>query len=160
MSSSILPVEIGIERGAGFVHQQDFGFDGECARDAQALLLAAGKARPRFLVQIVFDFFPQRRACSDCLHGVVEMLPVAKAVELEARGDVVVDRHGGKRIRLLKDHADAAAQLRGGGSVVGVEVAELYLALDPRLGIVSCMRFRQRMKVDFPQPEGPISAVA
>src|SRR5229473_2242948 len=27
-------------------------------------------------------------------------------------------------------------------------------------GIVSCMRFRQRTKVDFPQPDGPITAVA
>ncbi len=27
-------------------------------------------------------------------------------------------------------------------------------------GMVSCMRFRQRMNVDFPQPEGPMSAVA
>ncbi len=28
------------------------------------------------------------------------------------------------------------------------------------MGLVSCMRFRQRTKVDLPQPEGPISAVA
>ena len=27
-------------------------------------------------------------------------------------------------------------------------------------GIVSCMRFRQRTKVDLPQPEGPMMAVA
>src|SRR5215469_9381889 len=27
-------------------------------------------------------------------------------------------------------------------------------------GLVSCMRLRQRMKVDLPQPEGPITAVA
>src|SRR5215469_16854207 len=26
--------------------------------------------------------------------------------------------------------------------------------------MVSCMRFRQRTKVDFPQPEGPMTAVA
>ena len=26
-------------------------------------------------------------------------------------------------------------------------------------GITSCIRFRDRMKVDLPQPEGPISAV-
>ena len=28
------------------------------------------------------------------------------------------------------------------------------------MGLVSCMRFRQRTKVLLPQPEGPISAVA
>src|SRR4051812_7534070 len=27
------------------------------------------------------------------------------------------------------------------------------------VGLVSCMRFRQRTNVDLPQPEGPISAV-
>ena len=35
-----------IERAGRFVHQDDFGFDGECARDAQALLLPAGKRQP------------------------------------------------------------------------------------------------------------------
>jgi len=28
------------------------------------------------------------------------------------------------------------------------------------IGLVSCMRLRQRTKVDLPQPEGPMSAVA
>src|ERR1700733_6994898 len=28
------------------------------------------------------------------------------------------------------------------------------------MGLVSCIRFRQRTKVDLPQPEGPIRAVA
>ena len=33
------------------------------------------------------------------------------------------------------------------------------LALDARVGIRSFIRFRQRMNVDLPQPDGPISAV-
>ena len=34
----------GIERGAGLVEQEHFRVDGQGARDAQALLLAAGEA--------------------------------------------------------------------------------------------------------------------
>jgi len=33
----------GIKRGAGFVHQDDFGINGNSAGDAQTLLLPAGK---------------------------------------------------------------------------------------------------------------------
>src|SRR5712691_12548083 len=33
----------GVERGTRFIEKKDFGLDGEGARDAQALLLAAGK---------------------------------------------------------------------------------------------------------------------
>jgi hypothetical protein len=36
-----------VERRAGLVHQDDFGIDGDGARDAQALLLAAGQRRCR-----------------------------------------------------------------------------------------------------------------
>src|SRR5512146_1913299 len=32
--------------------------------------------------------------------------------------------------------------------------------LTPAPGMVSCMRLRQRMKVDFPHPDGPMIAVA
>ena len=35
----------GIERGAGFIQQQDFRLDSQRARDAQALLLTARQAR-------------------------------------------------------------------------------------------------------------------
>src|SRR5271157_2888438 len=34
-----------IERGTGFVEKNNFGMNSHCARDAQALLLAAGKAK-------------------------------------------------------------------------------------------------------------------
>jgi hypothetical protein len=47
------------------------------------------------------------------LDNFVQALAVGVAVELEAGGDVVVDRHGGKGIGALEDHADAAANLDG-----------------------------------------------
>ena len=46
-----------IERGAGFVHQDNLWFDGERARDAKALLLAAGKTVAAD-VQSIFHFVP------------------------------------------------------------------------------------------------------
>ena len=47
----------GIERGAGLVHKQNLGIDGQRARYAESLLLPAGKTRSR-LFQLVFDFVP------------------------------------------------------------------------------------------------------
>src|SRR3954462_11292578 len=43
-----------VERGRGLVHQQDLRPDGVRAGDAEALLLAAGQARPR-LAEAVLD---------------------------------------------------------------------------------------------------------
>ena len=60
ISSSILAVAIGIERGTGLVHQQHFRFDREGARDAEPLLLSAGEAHPG-LLQVIFHFVPERR---------------------------------------------------------------------------------------------------
>ena len=47
-----------IQRGTRLVHEDHFGIDRNRARDAKALLLAAGKARAR-LVQPVLDLFQQ-----------------------------------------------------------------------------------------------------
>src|SRR5438034_10930552 len=49
----------GIERGAGFIEEENFGFDGKSAGNAQALLLAAGELVRR-LVEMVFDGQQQR----------------------------------------------------------------------------------------------------
>src|SRR5688572_21013002 len=50
----------GIERRARLVHQNDLRIDGDRARDAQALLLAAGQAGPRIMQQIL-DLLRQSR---------------------------------------------------------------------------------------------------
>ena len=51
-----------IERRRGLVHEDHVRLDRERARDAEALLLAAGEAE-RVLLQTVLDLVPERRAC-------------------------------------------------------------------------------------------------
>ncbi len=85
-------------------------------------------------MQRVFYFVPQRGTVQRLLHDFIQLFAVANAVQLEAGGYVVVDGHGGKRIGFLKDHADTAAQLGGGGSVINADVADADLAFDARLG--------------------------
>src|ERR1700722_7158048 len=65
---------------------------------------------------------------------LIQLFAVAKAIQFEPGSDIVIDRHRGKRIGLLKHHAYPAAQLRGGGSVIDTEVADADAALNPRLG--------------------------
>ena len=50
-----------VERGGRLVEQDHLGLDGERARDAEALLLAAGE-RERAALQPVLDLVPERRA--------------------------------------------------------------------------------------------------
>ena len=75
-------------------------------------------------------------------------------------GDVVVDRLR-ERVRLLEDHPDPAAHL---------DRIDVRRRRGPRRGRGSCpptltpgtrsfIRFRQRMNVLLPQPDGPITAV-
>src|ERR1043165_4441234 len=97
-----------IERRGRLVHQQDLRIDRQRAGDAQPLLLAA-RERERRLVQAVLHLVPQRRALQRRLHRLVELLLLARAADAQAVGDVVVDRLR-ERVRLLEDHADAAAQ--------------------------------------------------
>ena len=62
------------------------------------------------------------------------MFPVVVSIQLQAGGHVVVNRHRGKRVGLLEDHADPAAQLRRRCAVIRVQLADLYLPLDAGLG--------------------------
>ncbi len=80
------------------------------------------------------------------------------SVDSQSVGHIVVDGLR-ERVGLLKHHPDAAAQ---GGDIHG----EGALAIEQRPRLrrgrrerISCIRFRRRRKVDFPQPEGPIKAV-
>ena len=59
----------GIESGARLVDEEHFGFDGEAARDAEALLLAAGEFIGA-LVEMVFDFIPERGVAKAFFDGV------------------------------------------------------------------------------------------
>src|SRR5690606_20347358 len=82
----------GIERRAGLVHQDYFGTDGNGAGDAEALLLATGKAGAR-LVEPVLYLVPQTGATQRGLHDLVEIGAAAgDAVNAWSVGDVFVDR--------------------------------------------------------------------
>ena len=86
-----------VERRGRFVEQQDFGIGGERARDAQALLLAAGQVEGQ-VVQAVLDLVPQRRAAQRLLDLVVHVAATLHdAAHAQAVGDVLVDGFG-KRV--------------------------------------------------------------
>src|SRR3989442_6311293 len=123
-----------VEGRARLVHQQDFGLHRERARNAQALLLAAGEAGAG-LRQPVLDLVPQRRRLQGPLHALVQDGPIAHAAQPQSRGDVVEYRHRGKPVRLLQDHADPAPHLdMVDAGRIHVLALEEHAAADPRAG--------------------------
>ena len=98
---------MGVERGAGLVHEQHFRRDRDGAGDAEALLLTAGK-RETALLQIVLDLIPEGRAAQRRFHQFI--LVGLIAVDTRAKEDVVADR-ARERVRFLEDHADAPPHL-------------------------------------------------
>ena len=121
-----------VERRARLVHQDDFRRNGDRARDAQALLLAAGQAGAG-LRQPVLDLVPQRRLLQAGLDDLIELrLARRQSVDARAVGDVLVDRLG-KRVRLLEHHADAGTQFDDVDlGIVDVLAVERDLAADTR----------------------------
>ena len=61
-----LPRRDGVERRGRLVHQNHFGVDGQAARDAESLLLAA-RERERRTVEPIFDLVPKRGAAQTAL---------------------------------------------------------------------------------------------
>src|ERR671914_468826 len=120
-----------VERRAGLVHEDHVRLDGEAARDAEPLLLAARHAEGVGL-EPVLDLVPERgvreRALHDLLHAALH------PEHARPEGDVVVDRLG-ERVRLLEDHPDALAHLDR-VDLLRVEVFAVveHPALDPRGG--------------------------
>ena len=98
----------GIERAAGFIHQDDEWFHGDGAGDAKALLLTAGKAERGFL-EAVFDLVPECGGLEAFLDGLGDDGVVALAAHAQAEGDVFEDA-GGEGVRFLENHADIAAE--------------------------------------------------
>ena len=122
-----------MERAGGLIHQQHFGLDGQSACDAQALLLAAGKAQSA-LLQAVLDLVPEGSALQGAFHQLVKLGFVVHPVELGAVGDVIVDAHG-EGVGLLEHHAHPAAQL-GELHLVGEDILppQPDIALDADAG--------------------------
>ena len=120
-----------VERGARLVHEDHGRLDCDGARDAQTLLLTTGKAGT-WLVEAVLDFVPQVRAAQGLLDDLFALgVREALTVELEAREDVVLDRHGWERVWALEDHTDLGADAdRVNAWAVNVVAVEQDLALD------------------------------
>src|SRR5712691_1391847 len=117
-----------VEGGGRLVHQDHVRLDGERTRDAQALLLPAGKAE-RALLQAALHLVPERRLAERALDAPVEV--VLHSVDAEGEGDVVVDRLR-ERVRLLEDHADPAPELdRVDRAGVEVDAVVEHLPVDP-----------------------------
>ena len=108
------------------------GFTGDRPRDAQPLLLTAGQGRTG-LVEPVLDLVPEVRADQGPLDGLVQLLLVAVAVELQPGRDVVVDGHRRERVGTLEHHADEAAD-RDRIDARSVQVDAVQLDLSGRVG--------------------------
>src|SRR3954454_9953271 len=99
-----------IERRARLIEQQHFRLDGDAARDAKALLLAAGEAVAA-LVELRPHLRPEGRARQRPFDALVH-LPLAEPLEqAHAEGDVVVDRHG--KGRRFLNTMPTLARIRG-----------------------------------------------
>ena len=99
----------GVQRRAGFIHEDDFRIHGDGAGDAQPLLLTAGQAGAR-LGQPILDLFPEPGATQGFLHDLFQIsLGVRQSMNAGAIGDVLEDafREG---VGLLEHHADLGAQ--------------------------------------------------
>ena len=96
-----------VERRGRLVHEDHVRLDRERARDAEALLLATREPEGAVL-QAVLDLVPERRVPRAPLDALVDR-PL-HAEDPRPERDVVVDRLR-ERVRLLEDHADAAADL-------------------------------------------------
>ena len=124
-----------IERRARLVHQQHLGLDRERAGHAQALLLAAREAGTR-AAQAFLDLVPQGRLAQAPFDDPVALRTLeGDAVEHQARGHVVLDRHGRKGRRLLEHHPDPPPHLyRIDAGRVDILPVEHHFALDARAG--------------------------
>src|ERR1700761_402947 len=116
------------------VEQEDLRPERDTARDAQALLLAAGKPQ-RVLLELVLDLVPQCCAAQRLLDADVHVGARELFVVTDAVGDVLEDRHR-EWHRLLEYHADLAAQaVHRIARVEDVLVVQHDLALGFELGI-------------------------
>ena len=131
----------GIERGARFVEEQNFRFNRQRASNAQALLLTTGKLVSGF-VQVIFHFVPERGVAQALFNGFGERQ--LGTVDAQTVRDIVENGFR-KRIRPLKNHANAAAEL---GNVLreNVLAIEQDFALEARVthGFVHAIKGAQQ----------------
>ena len=92
-----------IQRRAGLVHQDNFGIDGNRARDTQPLLLTPGQTGAG-LMETILDLLPQPGPPQADVDDLVELTAIGgKPVNPRAVGDILVNRFR-ERIGLLENH--------------------------------------------------------
>src|SRR5208282_1012948 len=117
-SAQFLP-HLGIERAERLVEQQDFGFDGERARESDALALAAGELRRVAIGKKVelHEFQQFMHAPRD--HGLVGALAPRNHAHPES--DVFEHRHVAEQRVVLKYETDLALANLDGAGVLAME---------------------------------------
>ncbi len=82
-----------IQRGTGFIHEDNFRLHRQRAGDTEPLLLAAGKSEGAVL-KAVLHFLPETRSLQTVLHQLVQRPFVFGPMQTRPIGHVIVDRFG------------------------------------------------------------------
>ena len=98
-----LDPELGVQIGKGLVHADDGGVGDQSAGDGHPLLLTAGKLGHSLLELLVGKIH-----LSSNLPDLLIDLSLLELLDLQAEGDVVIDRHGGEQSVTLEHDADVA----------------------------------------------------
>ena len=92
--------------------------------------MTAGEAGSRLLLQIVLHFVPKRGAAQRFFDDHIQLLAVAKSIQPEPGGNIVVNRHTRKWVGLLKHHANTTPYIHRRNSVaINVHVAHAHSTL-------------------------------
>ena len=133
-SSSTFCVLSGSSDAVGSSSRMTLGPRRQGPGNAESLLLAAGE-RGRGVLQSLADFIPEAGLLERLLDDLVFALARRSLARkrAESGGDVVADRHRGKRRRALEHHADVASHLdRVHAARVEVAPVEEHFALHAR----------------------------
>ncbi len=111
-----------VERAGGLVAEQDAWLGGQCAGDADALLLAAGELR-RIVARMVLEADALEQRGDPGINLATRQL----AGQAQRHGDVVGHGLGHQQVEVLEDHPDALAEAP---QAVGIQRGDV-LAIDP-----------------------------
>ena len=98
-----LDTELGVQVTEGLVHADDGGVGDQGTGDGYALLLAAGELGHGLLELLVGEVYLP----GDLPDPLID-LRLLHLLDLEAEGDIVIDRHGGEQSVALEHDADVA----------------------------------------------------
>ena len=163
-SSAIVSSMRRVDVGSSAEHGSSISSTSGCTASARAMhsrCCCPPESAPPGVAEPVLDLVPEAGRCRQLLDDRRRVVATVDARELQAGEHVLGDGHRRERVGLLEHHADAAADL-GGREAAAVDVDAVEQRSAPPSaapGTSSCMRLRMRRNVDFPQPDGPMSAV-